>query len=1213
LKTTRLSFELLEERHLLATYFVDDISGNDVQTVGSISQPFATIARAVTFAQPGDTVAIREGVYHEQVELIRSGAAGSPIVFEAYNGEEVLITTTESLTGWTQYSGNIYTATFDSSVRGRNGMTLFVDGVLMEEAHWSDLGGNVDLLNKQEWATTNGDSLTTLRDTALVGLSNDYWNGAFVHAQTANWQLESKRIVDFDGATGTITVASPFLYNPDSATRFLIVDHLNALDAPGEWYFDEEADALYFWAPEGGDPDDYAVEVKVRNEGFDLNEHDYIEIKGIDFRGGDLEMTGSDHILLQGAHIVAADRGFGPEGSGGARGLIVTGNNNVIRDNEFEQYWTPVADVRGADNQIVNNYFHHVGYNNSNYAAMRLDITSARTLFSHNTITEVGRAAIGGAGGLESVIQYNDISEVGRISDDGGALYFGNNSLGNMIIHHNVVHDNSNPEAWGIYFDNLSSDVAVHHNITYNVTRGGLANLSNSFILWFNNTHYGDSLGITAFRNSNSPDIAAGSRFYNNILANLDPELTGAGDPAIASNNFFNISSSNFVDAGARDFRLVASSDAVDFGREIAGVTDGFAGSAPDAGALELGEAMWAYGHDFANPPNPVYEWSPFPYSNQMNNPGFEAGIGGWTVTAGSPSAYVGNAWNYRNDGLALFGNYTLELSPGDRVEQTITGLAPNTVYEISAQARLAHDLQLEDYDAASGSFSFGSHRDESYIGGVNNGEWVRFDDVDFGDGISLYDRIEIGTTQNSSLNIALRLDDPISGPLLGTLNVPSRGEPWFMTRADIAAATGVHDLYVVFLGEGGANGKFDRIRLLDTATAERVSFGVMGYDSLNSESSIEIGGAYWKTSAESISFVTGPSATSATIFIEKNGGNFNGYVDFTALTGETYQAAPPTVMELLVDPASGSAVLRNGTLAPITFHAYTIHDSAASLRPDDWFSLQDQGLDGQIWYETPSTSTQLTELTIANETTLAPGQVVYLGQLADPSLIENLAFEYFNFDSGVQTVGSVLLAESVAPPLPGDYNGDLVVDAVDYTVWRNSLGASVDSFHGADGNGDGSVGSADYKLWKRQYGKGMALPDSSVASGSATFESVASQWNDVESPIASPLSIQRKETAPSSVAPTVSEPAFQRFRATIHSRVADEVFSKLESSYRRIVDDLLLCPTWQTSRRNSLKPCASDSPPISEESVQSLRDIDVQSCGSELPYLNDPMSLSRI
>jgi hypothetical protein len=1058
----------------------------------------------VTFAKPGDTVSIREGVYREQVSLLRSGAEGAPITFEAYNGEDVLVSTTEPLGGWSLHSGNIHKTTFSNAGHGRNWLTLFVDGELMSESHWSDQGGNVNELNKDEWAKTESDSLTTIRDNALIGLPNDYWDGAFVHVQTANWQLETKRIANFDGSTGTITVASPFIYNPDPGTRFLIYDHLNALDAPGEWYYDEDADTLYLWAPDGGDPDNYAVEAKVRDEAFDLNGHDYLQIKGIDFRGGDLDMRGSDHILLQGAHVVAPDRGFGPEGSGGARALEIDGDNNVFRDNDFERVWTPIFNVSGNDNQIVNNYLHSIGYNNSNFAAVQLNTPAERTLISHNTITEVGRAAIGGGGGLHSVIQYNDISEVGRISDDVGALYFGNNSLGNMIVHHNVVHDNSNPEAWGIYFDNLSSDVTVHHNITYNVTRGGLANLSNSFVLWFNNTHYGDALGVTAFRNPNSPDIAAGSRFYNNILANLDSELTGAADPAIAGNNYFNISSANFVNAPLGDFQLRSDSDAVDFGRPIAGVTNGFVGAAPDAGALELGESMWVFGHDFDNPPNPVYEWAAMPYSNQVVNPGFEADLERWDVTAGSPSTYAGNAWNFGSQGLALFGNDALELSPGDRVEQTISGLAPNTLYEVSAQARLARDLQLENYDEASGTFSFGSHRNESYLGGVGSGEWLRFGDIDFGSGSPLYDRIEIGRSGNSSLNIALRLDHPTTGLLLGTLQVTSGSDGWTMAHQDIAAVAGFHDLYVVFLGSGGANGKFDRLRLLDTGGDERITLGVSHYDSVGGEESIDIGGAYWKSVSDRLTFVTGPNTTSATLFLEKTGGAINGYVDFVTLSGEAYLPDHPTKLQLHLDPTTGDAVIRNDTGGPISFDGYSIADTAGSLLSDAWISLEDQQYDSGIWVETTPYANLIAELTTDFHSTLAPGQALYLGRVADPSLIESLSFKYYLSDTQTLNEGLVLLTDAGAPHLPGDYNGDEVVDAADYTVWRDQLGSSIDSFSGADGNGDGRVDASDHRIWSRQYGKRSTLPAvSSTEPQAGTSPVVASVADDTPQTLA--------------------------------------------------------------------------------------------------------------
>jgi len=49
-------------------------------------------------------------------------------------------------------------------------------------------------------------------------------------------------------------------------------------------------------------------------------------------------------------------------------------------------------------------------------------------------------------------------------------------------------------------------------------------------------------------------------------------------------------------DARDFDFRLKPGSAAVDRGTPLAGVTDGFAGRAPDLGALELGASVPVYG-----------------------------------------------------------------------------------------------------------------------------------------------------------------------------------------------------------------------------------------------------------------------------------------------------------------------------------------------------------------------------------------------------------------------------------------------------------------------------------------------------------------------------------------------------------------------------------------------------------------------------------------
>lgn len=52
-----------------------------------------------------------------------------------------------------------------------------------------------------------------------------------------------------------------------------------------------------------------------------------------------------------------------------------------------------------------------------------------------------------------------------------------------------------------------------------------------------------------------------------------------------------------------------------------------------------------------------------------------------------------------------------------------------------------------------------------------------------------------------------------------------------------------------------------------------------------------------------------------------------------------------------------------------------------------------------------------------------------------------------------------------------GDYNQNGVVDAADYTVWRDSLGDSVPAFTGADGDGNGIVDQQDYLVWRTNFG----------------------------------------------------------------------------------------------------------------------------------------------
>lgn len=60
---------------------------------------------------------------------------------------------------------------------------------------------------------------------------------------------------------------------------------------------------------------------------------------------------------------------------------------------------------------------------------------------------------------------------------------------------------------------------------------------------------------------------------------------------------------------------------------------------------------------------------------------------------------------------------------------------------------------------------------------------------------------------------------------------------------------------------------------------------------------------------------------------------------------------------------------------------------------------------------------------------------------------------------------------------IPGDYSGNGVVDAADYTVWRDSV--ATQSLQ-ADGNNDGRVNAEDYLTWRTNFGQSIvALAES--------------------------------------------------------------------------------------------------------------------------------------
>jgi len=94
------------------------------------------------------------------------------------------------------------------------------------------------------------------------------------------------------------------------------------------------------------------------------------------------------------------------------------------------------------------------------------------------------------------------------------------------------------------------------------------------------------------------------------------------------------------------------------------------------------------------------------------------------------------------------------------------------------------------------------------------------------------------------------------------------------------------------------------------------------------------------------------------------------------------------------------------------------------------------------------------------------------IGSLATPGTYP-IVVMYAGSGERVTTTGFDL--QVMMAGLAGDYNNDHVVNAADYTVWRNNLGAGDESSLNGNGDGLNGVDAGDYARWKAHFGESAA------------------------------------------------------------------------------------------------------------------------------------------
>jgi hypothetical protein len=125
-------------------------------------------------------------------------------------------------------------------------------------------------------------------------------------------------------------------WNADDGEGF-ITGILEELDSAGEWFLKDGS--LYLWAPGDVNPSSLLVEAKARKWCFNVDDKDYIHVRGINMFAGSINLL-SNYSLIEGcevkylSHFTFYDWGYSADGEveQGNNGIRLEGNHNIIRN-----------------------------------------------------------------------------------------------------------------------------------------------------------------------------------------------------------------------------------------------------------------------------------------------------------------------------------------------------------------------------------------------------------------------------------------------------------------------------------------------------------------------------------------------------------------------------------------------------------------------------------------------------------------------------------------------------------------------------------------------------------------------------------------------------------------------------------------------------------------------------------------------------------------
>ena len=502
---------LISCTHQRTVEFFVSPEGRDTNP-GTETAPFHSLEKAKESVRsqlreaPGEPVVVnmKEGTYYlEKPVVFSSGDSGTgtaSVLYKAADGEEPVFTGSREVKNWKLLDdaeklkflppgapGKVYVT--DVKASGINDFgdptgigqrpELFCDGKMQTLARWPNNGfvhaglakgkteapptyiekhGTVEgvfeyLENRQDrWAAES--------DIRLGGYW--YWD----------WSDEFQKVEKIDTRSKTVYLAEPFhYYGYRDSLRYFGLNLFCEIDQPKEWYLDRTSGLLYWFPPEGVNPNQANVTFSVFSEPFmvEMKNCSNVTIEGLTFQEGRgsavyigegknclisgcrIERFGKDGIHIEGGEVHGVSgcllQNFGCRGieiRGGDRKTLAPANHYVENTmvehfSLYKRTYEPAIYLDGCGIRINNNRFSY-----SSSSAMRLE-------------------------GNDFTIEYNEISHVVNESDDqGGVDIYNNPSYRGIVIRYNRWSDikgGTRHGAAGVRLDDMISGVTIFGNI----------------------------------------------------------------------------------------------------------------------------------------------------------------------------------------------------------------------------------------------------------------------------------------------------------------------------------------------------------------------------------------------------------------------------------------------------------------------------------------------------------------------------------------------------------------------------------------------------------------------------------------------------------------------------------------------------------------------------------------------------------------------------